>query len=64
MSRLSWSALVDAVRHVHGPRARIKRIERAGLPGLQVLDGDGGVLLQTFNAPTPIDALRELTRAA
>jgi hypothetical protein len=36
-----------ALREVFGPTARFKRIDRGGLPGLQVL-AQGRVLVQTF----------------
>ena len=55
---MSLSAFVDALRAGYGPRARVKRIHRAGLEGVQVLDDDGRILAQTFEYSRPIDLLR------
>lgn len=57
---ITISSLVDALRCAYGPRARVKRIHRAGLEGVQLLDGDGRVLLQTFESKRPAKWLRLL----
>lgn len=57
MVYLSSAAAVKALRRACGPLARSKRVTRHGCEGVQLLDGDGRVLLQTFETT---DAARAL----